>query len=130
MAKNWVYTTKIEDMTPAQLKERIRQGYEYKTKKLVIIPYLGESEVVTYDCPEVIARCPATGIVDIYRLVIDFVPGKYIPELKSLKLYLLDFVDVPISHEHLCSKIYREFKRQVKPKKLYIRLLTNVRGGI
>jgi len=78
----------------------------------------------------VLHNCPMTGILDTYRVIIDYIPGKYLPELKSLKFYFLSYENLPISHEHLCSKIYKEFSQTIKPKKLLVRLLTRNRGGI
>jgi 7-cyano-7-deazaguanine reductase len=129
--KEFDFTKKIEDMSPADLKKRIKAGYEFKIPhKLVMIPFLGSKELVTYTYPELIALCPATGYPDTYTLIINFIPNKVVPELKSLKFYLMDYINLPISHEHLCDKIYKEFKLNVKPLKLQVILNTAVRGGI
>ena len=125
------FTKKIEDMTPEQMKARIKAGYEFEIPhKIVAIPYLGTKEVVEYTYPEMIALCPATGYPDTYKLTITFVPTKLLPELKSLKFYLMDYISLPISHEHLADKIYKEIKKTIKPVELRIVLDTSVRGGI
>jgi 7-cyano-7-deazaguanine reductase len=85
---------------------------------------------VTYDYPELVALCPMTGILDTYRVIIDFILKDFIPELKSLKMYFLDYKDLPISHEHICSKIKKEFEKNIQPEKICVRLFTSVRGGI
>lgn len=126
----WSFTKKIEDMTPEEMKERVRAGFEHPMPKLVIIPYVGGQEKVTYRTKDLVARCPATGISDVYELTINFEPDGQIPELKSLKLYYNAYQDLPISHEHLASKVYNDFKSQVKPKSLDLHLVTAVRGGI
>lgn len=125
------FTNKIEDMTPEQMEARIKAGYEYKIPhKIVPIPYIGGKEKVQYKYPEMVALCPATGILDLYTVYIRMVPDKSIPELKSLKFYLMDYKDLPISHEHLCDKLYKEIMKVVKPLQLYIKVETAVRGGI
>jgi len=129
--KNWKFAKKVEGMTPKELRQRIQEGYDYKMPNIVAVPYVGEvNERVTYDYLELVAKCPMTGILDTYRVIIDYIPNKLLPELKSLKLYFLAFEDLPISHEHLGSKIYKEVSLALKPIGLLVRLLTKVRGGI
>ena len=131
MKKKFDFGKKMESFTDEQLRERIEAAYNYEMPKLRIVPYIGEdNNITTYDIGEVVARCPVTGIVDLYRVVVDFIPDQGLPELKTYKYYLMAYVDLPISHEHLTSKIYKEFKEQVKPLELLVRVLTNVRGGI
>ena len=126
----WKFTKKIEDMSLKETTERIKKGYEYSMPKLFIIPYLGGKERVSYITKDFVARCPATGISDVYELSISFIPSKYIPELKSLKIYFNAYQDLPISHEHVASKIYNDFKEQVKPKEMELKLKAAIRGGI
>jgi len=129
---NFDFTKKIEDMSPEQMTERIRAGYEYKHEhKLVPIPYIGSKGItVKYKYPELIGLCPATGYPDTYELKIIFTPDKVIPELKSLKFYLVEYMNLPISHEHLASKIKNDFVKAIKPKSITVELKTAVRGGI
>ena len=127
----WNFGKKMESMDDAALKQRIQDAYNYEMPPLRPVPYIGEKGIViTYDYTELTGRCPVTGIQDLYRIVIDFVPDQTIPELKTLKIYYQAYEALPISHEHLCSKIFKEFNTQVKPQKLYVRLLTAVRGGV
>ena len=124
------FKKKIEDMTPEELEERIEKGYNYPMPKIVAMPYVGRDEEVVYIYPELTARCPMTGIQDLYTVTITYVPGQFVSELKSLKFYLMGFRDLPISHEHIASKIYREFDEAVQPQGLKVHLDTAVRGGI
>ncbi|GAI46949.1 unnamed protein product, partial [marine sediment metagenome] len=59
-----------------------------------------------------------------------YIPNKKIPELKSLRFYFLAYKDIPILHEHLANKIFEDFEKTVKPKKLRFELDVAVRGGI
>lgn len=127
----WDFTAKIEDMTEEELKERIEQGYNCIMPPIVPVPYVGtKSSIVKYIYPELTALCPMTGIQDLYTLTIEFAPDDFIPELKSFKFYLLAYKDLPISHEHLASKIEKEFCEVVKPKNMKLNLDTAIRGGI
>jgi len=131
MTEEIKYGKKMEDMQGDELKKRIEFGWNFETPKLTPVPYVGEiDQEVNYVYNELVALCPVTGILDLYTVHIKFTPDKCIPELKTLKFYFLSFKDLPISHEHLQAKIYKEFKEQVKPKSLYVHLDTAVRGGI
>lgn len=127
----WDFTKRIEDMSLEEVSERIKSAYEFEMPKIIPIPYVGvEGEVVEYAYPELTALCPMTGIQDLYNVSIVFVPNKFVPELKSLKFYFLAFRDLPISHEHLASKIEEEFKSAINPEEIQITLDVAVRGGI
>jgi len=125
------FTKKIEDMSPEQLEERIKAGYEYEIPhKIVGIPFFGGDEHVTYRYPELVGLCPATGYPDTYEVIIELTPDKKIPELKSLKFYYMDYISLPISHEHLADKIFNDVKNAIEPKHIKLTLKTTVRGGI
>lgn len=128
--KKFDFTEKIEDMSPEQLENRIREGYEAPMPELVAMPYVGNEELVKYIYPELTALCPMTGLQDLYSIEIILIPDKYVPELKSLKFYLMAYRDLPISHEHIASKIFEELHQLLDPKSLEINLDTAIRGGI
>jgi len=128
--KKWRYVKRIEEMDDETLRKRINDAMSYKIEnKIRPIPYLGKEEIVIeYSYPELQARCPMTGVKDWYKIRLKYIPNKLIPELKSLKFYFWGYEDLPISHEHIIAKIYREFKRAIKPKKLAILLYVAERG--
>ncbi len=128
---DWKYTDKIGKMSDEELKKRIKEVMSLDTyKKIRPIPYVGSDEKVVYETSEFVARCPETGIIDFYKLRIEYIPDKKLPELKSFKYYLMQFEEIPISHEHLASKVYDDFQKVVQPKRLYVYLEVNIRGGI
>jgi NADPH-dependent 7-cyano-7-deazaguanine reductase QueF len=126
------YVTQIEEMDDAALKKRIVEAMDHEIEaKIRPIPYVGgEKEIVEYRYPEMTAKCPMTGLRDFYELVIRFEPDQLIPELKSLKQYFCGYDSLPISHEHLAAKVYRDIRKAVKPLRLSLKLDTAVRGGI
>lgn len=129
--KRWNAKKKIEEMESHELSMYIEMAMNVKMSAIMPIPYEGKiDQTVSYDYPELTAKCPMTGIQDLYRIQILFIPNKSIPELKSLKFYFLDYVDIPISHEHLLAKIFRDFKCSIQPKYLKIILDVAIRGGI
>lgn len=132
MQDRWDFRDKIEEMSAAELNDRIQAAMDYENEyQIQTIPYVGKvSQLVTYESQELVARCPMTGYLDFYGVRIQFIPGSLLPELKSLKLYYFGFADLPISHEHLAARIYTEFSDAVKPVACRLELTAEVRGGI
>ena len=62
-------------------------------------PHPGEAYVVRFAVPEFTSLCPITGQPDFAHLVIDYIPGDWIVESKSLKLYLSAFRNHGAFHE-------------------------------
>jgi 7-cyano-7-deazaguanine reductase len=59
-----------------------------------------------------------------------YVPAQELVELKSLKLYLLKFRDMRLTHEALLNTIFEDLINLPKPKYIRIELHANIRGGI
>src|SRR4030088_3413105 len=55
--------------------------------------------VVRFTTPEFTSLCPVTGQPDFAHLVIDYVPGQWLLESKSLKLYVASFRNHGAFHE-------------------------------
>ena len=62
-------------------------------------PHPGTDYVARFTCPEFTSICPVTGQPDFGILVIDYVPGDWLVESKSLKLYLSSFRNHGAFHE-------------------------------
>src|SRR5918994_1256402 len=62
-------------------------------------PHPGTRYLVRFTCPEFTSLCPITGQPDFAHLVIDYVPGRWLVESKSLKLYLFGFRNHGAFHE-------------------------------
>lgn len=70
--------------------------------------------------PEFTCLCPRSGYPDFAVIRISYVPGEYIVELKSLKLYLNSFRDRHISHEESVNVIFSELMSVLSPKRLSV----------
>lgn len=131
MKEEHKFKKKIEDMDPDQLQKQQQEVKTLKLPEIKTIDFLYNRQgKVTYEYPELIALCPMTGIPDLYTVRIIYVPDEKIPELKSFRAYLISYKDIPILHEHLANKIFKDFKEAVKPKKIKLELDVAVRGGI
>lgn len=100
------------------------------TEWLEALPYDGDPQLVTYKTDEFSAVCPFSGLPDYGRLVIQYVPGKLLVELKSLKYYIVSFRLVGIYQENALMRIYSDMMSLLTPRYLKVTLEYNLRGGI
>ena len=93
-------------------------------------PHKGTHYVARFTAPEFTSLCPVTGQPDFAHLVIDYVPGAYLLESKSLKLYLASFRNHGAFHEECTVGIGKRIAELIKP--VYIRIggYWYPRGGI
>ncbi|HEY5159673.1 MAG TPA: preQ(1) synthase [Gaiellaceae bacterium] len=74
--------------------------------------------------------CPLTGAPDFGRLLIRYVPGEALLELKSLRDYLTSFRDRKILQEEVVGAVLDEIVLSASPRFVEVEGLFNVRGGI
>lgn len=86
--------------------------------------------VIDISFPEFSCLCPRSGYPDYATIKINYIPDKYIVELKSLKLYLNKYRDQHISHESATNKIYDDLKRLLEPRKIEVIGDWNPRGNV
>ena len=86
--------------------------------------------VVRFVAPEFTSLCPMTGQPDFAHLVIDYVPGRWLVESKSLKLYLGSFRNHGSFHEDCTVGIGKRLVQELKPAWLRIGGYWYPRGGI
>ncbi len=93
-------------------------------------PHTDTNYVARFTAPEFTTLCKITGQPDFAHLVIDYVPGKFLLESKSLKLYLFSFRDQDAFHEDATVAIGKRLYDVLKPKWLRIGGYWYPRGGI
>jgi 7-cyano-7-deazaguanine reductase len=93
-------------------------------------PHPGETYVVRFTAPEFTTLCPITGQPDFAHLVIDYVPGEWLVESKSLKLYLGSFRNHGAFHEDCTLAIARRLIETIAPQWLRIGGYWYPRGGM
>jgi 7-cyano-7-deazaguanine reductase len=86
--------------------------------------------VARFTAPEFTSLCPVTAQPDFATLVIDYVPGAWLLESKSLKLYLGAFRNHGAFHEDCTVSIGRRIAGAIEPKWLRIAGYWYPRGGI
>lgn len=80
--------------------------------------------------PEYTALCPRSGYPDFGTIVLDYIPGPSVVELKSWKLYINAFRNESISHEKVVNDIADKFCRELSPVSLRIIGDFTRRGGV
>lgn len=85
---------------------------------------------VNFSFPEFTCLCPRSGYPDFATILIEYMPGDFIIELKSLKLYLNGFRQEAISHEGIINRIFRDLNELLEPHSLKVIGDFNVRGNL
>jgi 7-cyano-7-deazaguanine reductase len=93
-------------------------------------PHRGLRYCVRFTAPEFTSLCPLTGQPDFAHLVIDYVPGEWIVESKSLKTYLAAFRNHGAFHEACTLDIAQRLVALLAPAWLRIGGYWYPRGGI
>ena len=93
-------------------------------------PQTGTDYCVRFVAPEFTSLCPITGQPDFAHLVIDYVPGDWLVESKSLKLFLTSFRNHGSFHEDCTIKVGKRIVETLDPKWLRIGGYWYPRGGI
>jgi 7-cyano-7-deazaguanine reductase len=93
-------------------------------------PHPRKVYVARFAAPEFTSLCPITGQPDFAHLVIDYVPGKWLIESKSLKLYLNSFRNHGAFHEDCTLAIADRLVQFLTPRWLRIGGYWYPRGGM
>ena len=93
-------------------------------------PHPDTDYAVRFVTPEFTSLCPITSQPDFAHLVIDYVPGKWLVESKSLKLYLASFRNHGAFHEDCTVGIGKKLVKLLSPRYLRIGGYWYPRGGM
>ena len=92
--------------------------------------YEGREYTVEISCPEFTCVCPKTGLPDFATLELTYVPDKRCLELKSFKLYLLEYRGLGIFNEHVVNKVLDDVVAAARPVRAQLEGRFTARGGI
>ena len=95
-----------------------------------VFPAPADVTLVTFTNDELASMCPVTEQPDLSTVVIEYVPGGWCVESKSLKLYLWGFRDRAVFAEALAAEIAGEIMMSAQPKRVTVTLTQRPRGGI
>jgi len=80
--------------------------------------------------PEFTSVCPKTGLPDFGKLTLRYVPDKKCLELKSLKMYLLEYRNLGIFYENVVNRFLRDVVSAAKPVSATVTGEFTPRGGL
>lgn len=103
---------------------------EAATLERVPNPHADVVYLARFTAPEFTSICPVTGQPDFAHLVIDYAPGDWLVESKSLKLFLTAFRNHGAFHEDCTVYIGKRLNELLKPHWLRIAGYWYPRGGI
>ena len=92
--------------------------------------YPGRDYVITLEHHEFTSLCPMTGQPDFGVIRLRYAPGENCLESKSFKLYLSAFRNHGVFMESLTNRIAEDLIALLKPRRLTLEGIFNVRGGI
>lgn len=121
--------------TSLEVTQLGREARAAKSPELAVLervsnPRADTDYVARFTVPEFTSLCPVTGQPDFAHLVIDYVPGDWLVESKSLKLYLTSFRNHGAFHEDCTVTIGRRLVDLLAPRWLRIGGYWYPRGGI
>jgi len=93
-------------------------------------PHPDKRYVARFTVPEFTSLCPITGQPDFAHLIIDYIPGRWLVESKSLKLYLGSFRNHGAFHEDCTLTIAGRLEKLLAPRWLRIGGYWYPRGGM
>jgi len=85
---------------------------------------------IVYETDEFTFVCPWTGLPDFARLLIRYVPNRWLVELKSLKYYLTSYRNMGILQEHAVNRILENLVQLLKPVSMVVEAEYRERGGL
>jgi len=80
--------------------------------------------------PEFTSVCPKTGLPDHGTLRLTYVPAKRCLELKSLKMYMLEYRNLGIFQENVVNRFLKDVVRATDPLEAAVEGDFAARGGI
>lgn len=86
--------------------------------------------IIKITLPEFCCLCPRSGYPDFATLRLEYIPDKWLVELKAIKLYINSFMSRHISHEASINEIYSILKSKLKPKWIKLTAEFNPRGNV
>ncbi len=100
------------------------------SKELEVFPTPPGVTTITFTTDEFTSHCPVTRQPDFSHVTIEYVPGPYCIESKSLKLYLWSFREQTAFCEALAAEIARDVKNACQSKHCKVTVSQKARGGI
>ncbi len=111
-------------------EEHAQAGIDAELPAIETWPNQYPGYTITVEIPEFTSLCPKTGQPDFGTLTLTYEPDKLCLELKSLKLYILEYRNLGIFYENVVNKILADVVAAAAPLWAKLEGKFTPRGGI
>lgn len=127
--KDTLNNPEINQKAEGKIFEGLDQSH-IKTDFLRVFNFDSPNQLIEIVTHEYMSRCEFSGIPDYGTLKIWYYPdaGKAL-ELKSLKYYIISYINILIFQEKSLKRIYKDLKDILKTERLKVDLVYRTRGG-
>lgn len=115
---------------PDYTRKEAEAGLKDKLPAIDTFPNQFPGYEIEIEIPEFTSVCPKTGLPDFGTITIRYVPDKYCLELKSLKMYILEYRNMGIFYENAVNRILEDIVAACKPVRASVTGDFNPRGGM
>ena len=117
-------------MKRAYTDEHARAGVNAALPEIETWPNQFRDYEIEIVLPEFSSVCPKTGLPDFGKLVLRYVPDKLCLELKSYKMYLLEYRNLGIFQENVVNRVLRDVVAAAQPVSATVIGDFTPRGGL
>ncbi len=110
--------------------EHAKAGIDAKLPEIETWPNQYPGYTITIEIPEFTSVCPKTRQPDFGSLTLTYEPDERCLELKSLKLYLLEYRNLGIFYENVVNKVLADIVAATSPLWARLEGKFTPRGGI
>ncbi|MEZ5215635.1 MAG: preQ(1) synthase [Ilumatobacteraceae bacterium] len=122
--------TSSPEGTPTDSLTILGNTVRHAVDHVEVFPAPAHVTSVRFTNDELNSMCPVTQQPDLSTVVIEYEPGEFCVESKSLKLYLWGFRDRAVFAEALAAEIASEIMATARPRRVTVTLTQRPRGGI
>ena len=115
---------------PEYTEDHAKAGVDADLPAIETWPNQFKGYRIKVEIPEFTSVCPKTGLPDFGKLTIEYEPDELCLELKSLKMYLLEFRNLGIFYENVVNRIKEDVAKTINPVHLTVTGEFTPRGGI
>ena len=117
-------------MKRAYTDEHARGGLDAALPEIETWPNQFRDYEIEIVLPEFSSVCPKTGLPDFGKLVLRYVPDKLCLELKSYKMYLLEYRNLGIFQENAVNRVLQDVVAAARPVSATVIGDFTPRGGL
>lgn len=116
--------------SPAYTDEHARAGLDAPLPQIECWENQFPGYEITIETPEFTSVCPKTGLPDHGTITLTYVPDKLCLELKSLKMYLLEYRNLGIFQENIVNRFLADVVSACDPISATVMGDFAARGGL